>query len=125
MRIFNAVPIVGTNPNILKTPPATAYWDINDQHIREGVADADVTIVGWGEHLAAMPDRCEQLRELLRDTDVYALRCNKSGHPRHPLYESADAPLMRYTWPAMRSGNLKTSQTNTSLQLALDKPIVI
>lgn len=62
---------------------------------------ADITgtvVAGWGTN--ADPARVAHVVNLL--PRLQALGVTKNGHPRHPLYVPADAPLI--DWPA-RNGN--------------------
>jgi hypothetical protein len=99
MRIFNAFPIVSSKPKILSTPAARKMLALNDDHIRAAVRDTDLFILGFGANMSDHVDRYEQLRELLRGVDTYALDVTDAGLAKHPLYISYDAPLTRYTWP--------------------------
>jgi hypothetical protein len=57
---------------------------------------ADVTgtvVAGWGTN--ADPARVTQALALL--PRLHALGVTKDGHPRHPLYVRADAPLIEWT----------------------------
>jgi hypothetical protein len=57
---------------------------------------AEVTgtvVAGWGTN--ADPARVSRASELL--PRLHALGTTKDGHPRHPLYVPADAPLIEWT----------------------------
>lgn len=49
-------------------------------------------VAGWGTN--ASPSRVAQALELL--PRLHALGVTKDGHPRHPLYVAADAPLVEW-----------------------------
>jgi hypothetical protein len=66
---------------------------------------ADVTgtvIAGWGTN--ANPDRVTRALALL--PRLHALGVTKDGHPRHPLYVRADAPLVEWVPRLREEGNL-------------------
>ena len=54
---------------------------------------ASETIVAWGNQ-GAKSDRPSSLRNLLPSPKCFGL--TKSGQPRHPLYVSADTPLVAW-----------------------------
>jgi len=56
----------------------------NDWHIKQAVADADLTLVAWGnDGIWKGRDR----RVIRWIPDPYCLKQNKSGQPAHPLYQ--------------------------------------
>ncbi len=65
----------------------------NDEAIREAVADAHLTILGWGTHGANL-NRSVKVRAMLMVTRharrIFCLRKTKDGHPAHPLYLPGD-----------------------------------
>lgn len=54
---------------------------------------AGTVVAGWGTN--ASPARVAHVLALL--PQLHALGLTKNGHPRHPLYVRADAPLVRWT----------------------------
>lgn len=54
---------------------------------------ASETIVAWGDH-GAKSDRPPALRKLLSSPKCF--RLTKAGQPRHPLYVSANTPLVAW-----------------------------
>lgn len=64
----------------------------NDHHLVEMTGGAALVVAAWGGHGARAFVRVGEVLALLgQRADVYALdRCEKSGHPRHPLFAPAD-----------------------------------
>jgi len=69
----------------------------NDKHIIEQASGADLVVCAWGVHGEFM-DREAHVRRLLRycGRKVRHLGLTKGGHPKHPLYQRADAKPI--TW---------------------------
>lgn len=67
----------------------------NDYHVMESLIDADGPVIAaWGAHGTHL-GRDKVLRSLTY-VQLYCLRRTKSGSPGHPLYISADAPVMPF-----------------------------
>lgn len=70
----------------------------NDDAIDEAVADAHLTILGWGMH-GALLGRGYEVRDRLMRTRharrIFCLRKTKSGEPSHPLYLPGDLEPQR------------------------------
>ena len=55
----------------------------------------DKVICAWGTH-AALNDRQNQIRTLLKDRPLYYLKLTKDGFPSHPLYLKSDLVPVRW-----------------------------
>lgn len=78
------------NPRVMMTAP-DPVGPHNDRVLSEVTG---TVVAGWGT--AADPARVARVLELL--PRLHALGITKSGHPRHPLYVRAEAPLVE--WPS-------------------------
>jgi hypothetical protein len=70
----------------------------NDEHIRQAARDASLVVAAWGAHPFA-GDRATDVAAMLNGIGRPLYRLGpptKDGHPRHPLYLPADAPLERW-----------------------------
>jgi len=81
-----------TNPKLVPADPL-AIGPENDNHIAMEVMKADLVVVGWGKLGGA---RGEEVLRLIRKHGKvpHALKLNKDGSPRHPLYLRSDAVPM-------------------------------
>lgn len=69
----------------------------NDRHLVDTATDerTGLVLAGWGTH-GGYRDRDRAVTRLLDGVKVWSLGRTKDGHPRHPLYVRADAPLVPY-----------------------------
>lgn len=67
----------------------------NDAVLAATCAQADLLIAAWGAH-GSLHGRDQAVARLLAGRDVQCLGTTKDGHPCHPLYLPADAPLRPY-----------------------------
>ena len=70
--------------------PDNEYW------VKTVAASADKVVAGWGTH-GAHHGREAEVRELLKDHELWCLRKTQAGHPNHPLYLPKNLQLQR--WP--------------------------
>ncbi len=97
-RVMNIFAWRETDPKLLRQASEPVGQE-NDRMLIDGIAWADLVLVGWGvhgEHLQRGPE----VEALLRDAgaELHCLGMSKAGHPRHPLYIAyATAPQV---WPA-------------------------
>ena len=103
MAVVNLFAYRATDPTAL-VRAADPVGPENDAHLRGVLSQADVVVAAWGAHkmVAHAGARVALVRSLARDR----LRClgtTSAGHPRHPLYLPATAPLTR--WPADGGGS--------------------
>lgn len=70
--------------------------------VAQAACDAKYVVAAWGVN--AQPEPALYARRLLNEYGkVYALGFTKDGHPRHPLYVKADAPLVEWPLAALKS----------------------
>jgi hypothetical protein len=88
------------DPAILRVPNP---WDVigpgNDAAIDREARKAGRVVAAWGNTDARLhAKRIDRVLALLilADVRVMCLGVTKDGHPRHPLYLRADAPLVDY-----------------------------
>ena len=66
----------------------------NDRHLLDVFPACDVIIAAWGAHAMAK-DRAKAVLPLVPENmELSCLGTTKDGYPRHPLYVSADFPLI-------------------------------
>lgn len=88
MLVLNLYAFRATDPRAMKAAPDPVGPD-NDRVL----ASATGTVVaGWGTN--AHPDRVTDVLKLL--PKLHALGVTMGGHPRHPLYVPASAPLIEW-----------------------------
>lgn len=66
----------------------------NDLCLREMAKRCSKVVCAWGDHGQLMWGRCRAVANMLAPAWCFAV--NKSGEPRHPLYQRRDAKLVRY-----------------------------
>lgn len=66
----------------------------NDRFLEAVADEAETVVVAWGG-IGGRTGRVSDVVGLLGD-DLYAIRENEDGTPRHPLYAEADAELTRW-----------------------------
>ena len=66
----------------------------NDTYVLRAVEAAQAVVLGWGNE-GGFLGRDRAVLSLLasHSQKLYYLQCNKSGHPRHPLYIKRDVQL--------------------------------
>jgi len=62
----------------------------NLEHILKTAHSSDMIICAWGTK-GTIRNQSENIINLLKDFDLYALKITKHGHPSHPLYLRADS----------------------------------
>lgn len=93
LRIINLFALRSTDPQQLQKHP-DPIGPLNDAHTLRAARDTDLIVAAWGAHKFA-ETRAQQVAQELAEIGV-RLSCwgtTKAGHPRHPLYVSADSPL--------------------------------
>lgn len=102
MAVVNLFAYRATDPSKLATA-ADPVGPENNKHLRDVLARADVVVAAWGAH--KMVSQAAERVALVRRLAGRRLRClgtTRAGHPRHPLYLPAVAPLT--PWPADGGG---------------------
>lgn len=88
-----------TDPAELRRAP-DPFGPHNFAAVAQAASAAKYVIAAWGVN--AQPEPAQYARRLLNEYGkVYALGFTKAGHPRHPLYVSAAAPLVE--WPMVEA----------------------
>ncbi len=98
--IVNLFAFRHTDPKQLRTA-ANAVGPANDDVLDRLTGAGMRTIVAWGSH-GSLRGRSAQVGPLL--TAPMCLGTTKGGEPRHPLYVSADAPLVPWTAGGVPAG---------------------
>jgi len=73
----------------------------NDRAIVTAAREAAIVVCAWGNH-GAHRERSIQVRRLLQEMDLHALRINGSGEPGHPLYLPGSLEPARFSAPLRR-----------------------
>lgn len=72
----------------------------NDLHIqtwtRPTLGHEPIVVAAWGA-LGRYRNRSIEVRNLITAMHLWCFGTTQGGHPRHPLYLRADAPLVRYS----------------------------
>jgi len=84
--VTNVFAYRSTDPGVLKTMFDPIGLD-NNNSIISAIEHSACTVCGWGEN-GKLLHRHDDIKELLKDKLLYALKVNKSGIPAHPLYLS-------------------------------------
>ncbi len=93
MVMLNAYAYRSTDPKALEIQ-SNIVGTHNDHYITLACKDADKIVVAWGNH--ATDDRHAMLLKVLEGHPLYCFAKNNNGKPKHPLYISLKAPLIRY-----------------------------
>ncbi len=94
--MLNAYAYRSTDPKALTTQPNVVGIH-NDEHIAKECQDADKIVVAWGNH--ATDDRHTTLLKVLEGRQLWCFAKNNNGKPKHPLYVSLKASLIKYSIP--------------------------
>lgn len=94
LQVVNLFAYRATDPRELKRVADPVGPD-NDAWLSRALGTPALRIAAWGAH--GRPDRVVVVKSFAVP-GLHALGVTKDGHPRHPLYLRADAPLV--TWPA-------------------------
>ena len=73
-----------TDPRAMKAVPDPVGRG-NDRAIVRAAREAGIVVCAWGNHGAHL-GRSSKVRDLLRGTELHALRVTGIGEPAHPLY---------------------------------------
>ena len=97
--VTNLSPLRATDPKELLAagPEQGDVWQENIGNILEMAMYCGIVVAAWGVHGAAerRADRVAQALELHR-LHAYCLGTTKGGHPRHPLYVTANTKPRLY-----------------------------
>lgn len=94
LQVVNLFAYRATDPREL-TKIADPIGPENDAWLSKALRFPSLRIAAWGTH--GRPDRVVVVKSFAGSC-LRALGVTKDGHPRHPLYVRADAPLVQ--WPA-------------------------
>lgn len=70
----------------------------NDVAIRDSIERCQVIVIAWGAH-GALHNRDRKVIDMIRGRQLFCLGMTEAGQPRHPLYVSAETPLVTYSEP--------------------------
>ena len=95
MEVVNLFAFRATDPReVLRMTAAGDPVGARNQEVIECAAsDAGLIICAWGTNGSHI-QQAETVLGWLSDRETFALGLSKEGHPRHPLYLKADAPLL-------------------------------
>lgn len=85
-----------TDPKVMKADSHPVGTD-NDYWLHECAKKSAIVVCGWGTHGGHM-SRATTVLALLGEWNIptTALKITAAGHPGHPLYLPADAPLVPF-----------------------------
>lgn len=96
--VVNLFAYRATDPAVLKRAAASGQNVIgpeNDTFIRLVAAGSRLVIAAWGND-GSLQGRDQAVRQLLQPQRLYCLNeVNKTGQPKHPLYQPYTSPLVR------------------------------
>jgi hypothetical protein len=93
--VVNLFALRTTDPSVLSAHPDPVGPD-NDWVLRDTVRCGAPVVAAWGAH-GALLGRAAAVARLLEPCRPLCLGLTASGHPRHPLYLPATAPLAPFT----------------------------
>ena len=70
----------------------------NDVTIRDLIQKCQLIVIAWGAH-GALHNRDRKVIDMIRGRQLFCLGMTEAGQPRHPLYLSAETPLVTYSEP--------------------------
>jgi hypothetical protein len=82
--VTNVFAFRNTNPNQMKAAK-DPVGPGNDAAIVKAARESALVVCAWGNHGAFLA-RSSQVRALLKNQKLHALRVNANGEPAHPLY---------------------------------------
>jgi hypothetical protein len=96
IEVANLFALRATDPRELRAHP-DPVGPLNDEYIAGACPPGRTVIAAWGTHASLNSRACTVMR-LLADAGVplHCLGTTRQGHPRHPLYVPAAAPLEPY-----------------------------
>lgn len=94
VNVYNLFALRATDPRELRKHPAPVGPD-NDIYLGQIPEEAVIVAAwgSWGDHL----HRAFDVRRMFKER-LSCLGLTNGGHPRHPLYISADTPRQPYPW---------------------------
>jgi hypothetical protein len=95
LEVVNLFAYRATNPRdvLALKHPADPVGSENQRWVTMSAQDSGLIICAWGAHGSHL-GQADTMRGWLIDHPQYALGFTADGHPRHPLYLKADAPLL-------------------------------
>jgi hypothetical protein len=97
--MLNLFALRATDPRVMKAHPEPVGID-NDgviwRRTQPSLGDQPIVVAAWGVH-GVHRDRDMRVRQFAPPLVCFGV--TKDGHPRHPLYLRADAPLVPYPPP--------------------------
>jgi hypothetical protein len=99
IEVANLFALRATDPRELRRHP-DPVGPLCDEYIIGACPPGRTVIAAWGAH-ASLISRAATVMRLLADAGVrlHCLGTTRQGHPRHPLYVPASAPLELYAAP--------------------------
>jgi hypothetical protein len=97
LQVVNLFALRSTDPRVLCKHP-DPVGALNDRFIADAATGSDLVIAGWGTH-GILHGRGEVVRGILSRAGAARLCClriTRGGHPGHPLYIPAAAPLIDF-----------------------------
>ncbi|MGV2886049.1 DUF1643 domain-containing protein [Paenibacillus taichungensis] len=94
LEVVNLFAYRATNPDELKNC-IDPVGSENDEYILKALKQAKKVITAWGTK-GAFFNRNQAVMEILKPYHPHCLDTSKGGHPKHPLYISADCVPFKY-----------------------------
>lgn len=95
--IVNLFAFRATRPQDLRRA-AAPEGPRNAATLRRAARESGCIVAAWGVHGTLLGQEA-RVRALLSGHPLHALGVTRAGHPRHPLYLRADAPLRPWSGP--------------------------
>ena len=95
--VVNLFAYRATNPADMKSPTVEPVGFLNDHHILQAAALADLRVCAWGSH-GSYGGRSKHVKKMLlgQGYTLHHLGLTKGGEPKHPLYLPARQELTEW-----------------------------
>lgn len=100
--MLNVYPQISTDPKGMHREHDAELKLENERHITQAIQERPTLLAAWGGLIASRPYLLSLLRDIVAITAAAGSQwvslgeTTKDGHPRHPLYLSADTPLVPF-----------------------------
>jgi hypothetical protein len=99
VHVVNLFSFITDDPKVLYSALKHAKNDLTNHHIKKQLSECDKVICAWG-NWDFTSERVQEVTEMIFESkhkQVYCLKENINGSPRHPLYMSGKTKPKQYT----------------------------